>query len=303
LAHFGLERVNAIDVLPPFHVSGLMARARCAETRGTHIPWDWKRLEMGERPVLDRREKWVISLVPTQLQRLIESADATAWLSGFEVVFLGGGPAWTELLDRAARAALRLALSYGMTETAAMVAAQRPEEFLAGDRSSGRALPHAMIDVTDEGSIRVGGASIFYGYFPEVREERAFTTADLGTIDAAGRLQVFGRSDAVIITGGEKVNPAEVEAVLRATGEFADVAVIGVPDPRWGEAVVACYPSGSRAPDLVAVERVVSDNLVSFKRPKRYFAIEAWPRNAQGKLRRGKLRDAVVGLLRTKSET
>ena len=297
LRRFGLRQVNAIDVLPPFHVSGLMARARCAATRGTHVQWDWKRLEAGERPTLDARIRWVISLVPTQLQRLMESAEATEWLHGFEIIFLGGGPAWPEVLDRAASAGLRLVLSYGMTETAAMVAAQRPEEFLAGGRSSGGALPHAAIGVTSDGLIRVSGASVFYGYFPTFSEERTFTTADLGTIDAHGRLQVLGRGDAVIITGGEKVNPAEVEAVLRATREFADVAVIGIPDAQWGEAVVACFPSDSRAPDLGAVDRVVSEKLASFKRPKRYLAIEPWPRNAQGKLRRTELRDVVIARL------
>ena len=80
-AHFGIGRVNAVDVLPAFHVSGLMARVRCAATGGEHVAWDWKRLEAGETPAR-RGENWVISLVPTQLQRLLSSSEAVAWLRG-----------------------------------------------------------------------------------------------------------------------------------------------------------------------------------------------------------------------------
>src|SRR6266542_821882 len=85
--HFGLSRVNAVDVLPPFHVSGLMARVRCALSDGSHVQWDWKRLEAGQRPVLEG-DDWVISLVPTQLQRLLTSIDAVIWLRRFRIIFI-----------------------------------------------------------------------------------------------------------------------------------------------------------------------------------------------------------------------
>ena len=96
------------------------------------------------------------------------------------------------------------------------------------------------------------------------------------------------RRDAVIITGGKKVDPREVEEALRATGEFDDVAVMGLPDSEWGEAVVACYPSGQPAPDLVRVgERLAA--IAGFKRPRRFLPVADWPRNAQGKLNRAAL--------------
>ncbi len=135
-AHFGLRTVNAVGVLPLYHVSGLMSWLRCALTDGSYVPWDWKALEAGERPPLGKGD-WVISLVPTQLQRLLGSTEAVAWLRGFHVIFLGSGPVWPDLAAAAAAAQLRIALSYGLTETAAMVTALRPEEFLAGARSSG----------------------------------------------------------------------------------------------------------------------------------------------------------------------
>ena len=286
-AHFEIEQVNAVDVLPAHHVSGLMARVRSAETGGEHVAWDWKRLEQGQRPELARGKNWVVSLVPTQLQRLLGSAEAVAWLRGFKIIFVGGGPVWPELAEAAAREKLPVSLSYGMTETAAMVAALRPEEFLAGARGCGMALPHARVSVDADGVVSVAGESVFRGYWPETRETREFVTEDLGRIDERGGLEIFGRRDAVIITGGKKVQPAEVEAVLRASGEFADVAVIGVPDAEWGEVVVACYPASEREPNI---ERAVGA-LPGYLRPKRFVAVADWPRNEQGKINRAVLRE------------
>jgi O-succinylbenzoic acid--CoA ligase len=292
LKHFGLTRVNAVDVLPAYHVSGLMARVRCAISGGKHLAWDWKALEVGNLPSISG-EEWVISLVPTQLQRLLGSAASTEWLRGFRVIFIGGGPTWPALTERAAEARLNLSLSYGMTETAAMITAQRPEEFLAGDRSAGAALPHVEVTVLTDGTIAVTGMSVFRGYWPEVSAARTFRTEDLGQLDASGRLKVLGRRDAVIISGGEKINPLEVEAVLRATGEFSDVAVIGVSDPEWGERVVAGYAvvEGEPAPNLERVRGALAEQLAAYKRPKEYIALAGadWPRNAQGKLNRREL--------------
>jgi O-succinylbenzoic acid--CoA ligase len=232
----------------------------------------------------------VTSLVPTQLQRLLRSRRTTAWLKKFEIIFVGGGPVWPALADAAAAAGLRVSLSYGLTETAAMVAALRPEEFLAGTRSCGRALPNARITIGRGGSVRVTGGSVFRGYFPARRAARTLLTEDLGRIDARGHLHVQGRRDALIITGGKKVHPAEVEAALRASGEFADVAVLGVPDGEWGEVVVASYPRGPAQPDL---KRAVAA-LAPHQRPKLFVALADWPRNAQGKLARAALAEAVL---------
>jgi O-succinylbenzoic acid--CoA ligase len=290
-AYFEFTRVNAVDVLPAYHVSGLMARVRCAETGGRHVAWSWKRLEAGERPKLDPTlGDWVLSLVPTQVQRLLVSSEAVAWLRGFKVIFIGGGPVWPELADSAARAGLRLSLSYGMTETAAMVAALRPEDFLAGARSCGGVLPHARITLDENGRIGIAGESVFLGYGSSVRAEKIFWTEDLGRWDGRGHLEILGRRDAVIITGGKKVQPQDVEAALRASGEFSDVAVIGVPDAEWGEIVVACYPAGGREPDLV---RAVA-GLRGAMKPKRFLAVADWPRAAQGKINRAQLKTLAL---------
>ena len=293
--HFELPQVNAVGVLPLYHVSGLMAWLRCALTGGEYRPLDWKTVEGGALPVLpDKVYGWTLSLVPTQLERLMRQERAVAWLQKFRIIFLGGAPAWPALLDRAVTLRLPLSPGYGMTETAAMVAALRPEEFLAGARSNGTVLPHARVSFDEEGSILVGGASLFRGYYPEWRGPEDFATQDGGWLDERGQLHVTGRRDAVIISGGEKVNPVEVEAVLRGTGEFSDVVVLGMPDAEWGESVVAAYPA-EKVPNLVRVETALAKLLSPAKRPKRLVPITDWPVNAQGKVNRSEVA-RLVGL-------
>jgi O-succinylbenzoic acid--CoA ligase len=288
--HFGVGRVNAVGVLPLHHVSGLMAWLRCALTGGEYRPWSWDDLLAGQRPGLAPGD-WFLSLVPTQLQRLLGSPTAVAWLRQFRVISVGGGPVWRELADAAAQARLPVSLGYGLTETMAMVAAQRPEEFAGGDRSAGRPMPHASIAIGAEGAVTVTGESVFRGYWPEETTTRTLVTSDTGELDASGRLRLLGRRDATIITGGKKVQPEEVEAALRATGLFPDVAVVGVPDREWGEVVVACHPAGAIVDAKTMAERLTA--LAAFKRPKRYVALVEWPRNAQGKLNRAALTEAI----------
>jgi o-succinylbenzoate---CoA ligase len=143
-------------------------------------------------------------------------------------------------------------------------------------------MPHARLQIDEEGRVCIAAESLFRGYFPELRKEGDFVTEDLGRIDDVGRLHLAGRRDAVIITGGKKVQPTEVEAVLRSSGEFDDIAVIGIPDADWGEVVVACYPTGTRPPDTVRA----SAGLAAHQRPKRFVALAEWPRTAQGKINR-----------------
>jgi O-succinylbenzoic acid--CoA ligase len=274
-----------INPLPLFHVGGIgiVIRAALSQTQ-CHPLTEWKPQEFVR--LAAECGATLSSLVPTQVQRLLASPAAVAWLRGFKVIFVGGGPTWPELANTAARAGLRLSLSYGMTETAAMVAALRPEEFLAGARSCGVVLPHARISLDADGRIGIAGESVFLGYGSSERAEEIFWTEDLGRWDECGHLAILGRRDAVIITGGKKVQPQEVEAALRASGEFSDVAVISVPDAEWGEIVVACYPAGGRAPDLV---RAVAGVRGAMK-PKRFLAVADWPRAAQGKINRAQLK-------------
>jgi o-succinylbenzoate---CoA ligase len=289
--HFGVERVNVVGLLPLYHVSGLMAWMRTLLTGASYVPAAWKAVEAREWPALPVGEgEWFLSLVPTQLQRLLGDREAEEWLRGFRAVFIGGGPSWPELIEAGAKARLPLAFSYGMTETAAMVAALRPEEFRAGVRGSGRPMRHARIALDDEGRVGIAGASLFRGYWPGTRADGAWLTDDLGRFDDEGSLHVVGRRDALIISGGEKVDPAEVETALRESGFFTDVAVLGLPDPQWGQIVVACYPAGGFSGEVMPW----LPYLAAYKRPKRYVAVANWPRNEQGKVSRAVLRERVL---------
>ena len=290
--HFSVGTVNAVGLLPLHHVSGFMAWMRCALTGGQYQPWDWKRIERGDRPAM-RGDNWFLSLVPTQLERLLGQAAAVDWLRQFRAVFIGGGPSWPGLVERGAAVGLPLAFSYGMTETAAMVTALRPEEFRAGQRGSGQPLPHVQVRIAGDGGVWVNGASLFRGYWPAWREPGEWATSDRGEWGADRSLRLLGRRDAVIISGGEKIDPAEVEAALRASGVFADVAVVGVPDPEWGQTVVACHPPLAGAFERQRVEQALRV-LARYKWPKRYVAVDPWPRTAQGKLSSAALLAAIT---------
>lgn len=291
--HFGLARVNSVCVLPLYHVSGFVAWMRSAMTGGSFIPWDWKQLESGVFP-RGLPEECCISLVPTQLQRMLASREAVDWLRRFRLVFVGGAPAWEGLLGEAARLKLPLSPGYGATETAAMAAGLRPEEFLRGVRGCGSALPHVKIQIEEGGVVRISGESLYRGYYPDFRVDRTWTTGDLGSFDANGSLRILGRGDDMIITGGKKVSPAEVEDALRASGEFEDVAVVGVADAEWGQVVVACYPRGGAEPRPERL-RAALESLAAYKHPKRYRAVSPWPRNAQGKVNRAQLASLAAG--------
>ncbi len=295
--HYGLQRVNAVSVLPLYHISGLMAQLRCLATGGTYVQWDWRNLAAGDWPALTTSDEgWAISLVPTQLQRLLTIAGGVEFLLRFRFIFIGGAAAWPRLLDAATEKRLALNLSYGMTETAAMVAAQREGAFALGERDSGTILPHARVRIVREdgqtssageiGQVRIAGANLFRGYFPDTRTEAEFAPEDLGRLDAAGRLTILGRRDGMIITGGEKVWPAEVESALRETGLFSDVAVLGLSDQRWGEVVTVFYPAPDGSVDLERVHVLLEGKMSPYKWPKRIIPIDPWPRNDRGKVNR-----------------
>jgi O-succinylbenzoic acid--CoA ligase len=250
------EGCTHVSTLLPWHVGGLLPAVRALETGGTLWLADWKSLEAG-RPPATPPERALISLVPTQLQRLLQRRQVVAWLRSTRAILLGGAAPLPGLLDRARKLRLPIALAYGMTETAAVVAAQTPADFLAGEPPWATPLPHAKIWIGDEaasprpigkkGRVWIEAASLFAGYFPMRRTPGPFGAEDCGVLDAQGRLRLLGRLDQVINTGGEKVSAAVVERQIRATGLVEGVRVIGLPDADWGERVAALYTGKKRA--------------------------------------------------------
>ena len=287
--YFEVDRVNSCCVLPLHHVSGLMQFLRSFTSGGKLVLLPFKSLQAETHPPFDPAE-FFLSLVPTQLDRLLSplSLCPPAPLPRFHTILLGGAPAWPKLLEQAKDQGIRLAPTYGMTETASQIATLKPEDFLAGCTGCGQVLPHAQIEVL-EGSIAIRSTSLALGYYPHYFETEIFQPDDLGYFNDRGSLHLIGRASDKIITGGENVFPAEVEAAIRATGLVQDVCVIGVGDRHWGQAVSALYvPSAGTSPEQI--QAALETTLSKFKRPKQWIAVETLPRNAQGKIDRAQLK-------------
>lgn len=309
-SYFQVDRVHSCCMLPLYHVSGLMQLMRSFLSGGKLAIVSFKTLQAGVFPSFDPQD-WFISLVPTQLERSLQLPDVATWLTRFQTVLLGGAPPWDALLTAARTQQIRLAPTYGMTETASQIATLKPEDFLRGQTGCGQSLPHAQVQIQDEqgrslgahqiGQIVIHSQSLALGYYPDRSLTGSFLggfpTDDRGFLDPQGNLHIVGRSSRKIITGGENVFPAEVEAAIRSTGLVQDVCVLGLPDRQWGERVTAVYV----ARDPASLERVetaigvqLQATLSKFKHPKRWIAVDQLPRNAQGKLNWQQIRAAIA---------
>jgi o-succinylbenzoate---CoA ligase len=258
--------------LPLHHVGGLGVLIRCAVNRTTavlHRRFDAERVKR----TLEAGEVTLASLVPTMLVRLRDAGLASA--PGLRAIALGGGPIPAGLLDWAAKAGIPVTPVYGMTETCSQVVAGSP----------GRPLEGVELRIGVGGEILVRGAMVAPGC---LAADGWLHTGDLGRLDGHGRLQVEGRLKELIVTGGENVAPLEVEQALLAHPAVADAAVVGRPDPEWGEAIAAFVvlrePAGEE--ELRSWCRA---RLAPHKVPKRIEIVEALPRSAAGKLLRTRL--------------
>lgn len=297
--YFQLSPINSFCVLPLYHVSGLMQFLRSFITGGKIIIIPFKNLDFPEdnyKSLITNQElnKFFISLVPTQLQRILQNPKLTKWLANFSTVLLGGAPAWQELLDTARRDRIPLALTYGMTETASQIATLKPDDFLGGNNSCGQILPHATLTIRNSqgeilgenqpGIITIAAKSLTLGYYPELFPNSYFTTDDIGFLDKNGYLYIIGRNSNKIITGGENVFPGEIEAAILSTNLVTDVCVIGLPDRHWGQVVTAIYVPSSATVSTFILKTAMAEKLSKFKQPKYWLPVENIPRNLQGKI-------------------
>jgi o-succinylbenzoate---CoA ligase len=229
-----------------------------------------------------------ISLVPTQLARLL---DAGADLSGLRFALIGGAALPPALLERALDAGVPVAATYGLTEACSQVTTLPPSEARSRAGSSGRALPGTEVRIGHGKRIEVRGPTVAPG---ASGRDGWLRTGDIGRLDEDGYLWVEGRADDVIVSGGENVRPEPIEDRLREHPRVKDAAVVGVPDPEWGQAVVAFVagPAGPAEP-LVAHCR---ETLPPPSVPKRIEFVDEVPRTASGKLQRARLRAAAQGL-------
>ena len=252
--------VHSSCVLPMHHVSGLMQLLRAFHSGGS-IRFDG---EPGAGCCL--------SLVPTQLRRMMRTPEGIRKLNTARIVFVGGAGMPPGVAEKARQLKLPVVPVYGMTETAAMIAAVPNRDFLAGSDAGAVLLGDAESSIDPDGSIRLRTSALFKGYHGGKRIDRSegFRTGDAGWLDETGRLHLLGRMDRLINTGGEKVDPAEVANAIMELDGVAQARVVGEPDEEWGEVVVAYVGYAAEAPRLnqQAMRHLLKGRLSPFKIPK-----------------------------------
>lgn len=266
--------------LPVHYIAGLnvLARSLCAQTEPVAVQGDRftadafvtaaRRLDIPERAT---------ALVPAQLATLLDDPAAREVLRGFQAVLVGGQATPAQLVDRARESGIRVVRSYGSSETA------------GGCVYDGRPIGSTRVEIVD-GEVRIAGPVLADGYlgdeqltaerFVEAEGLRWFRTADAGAL-TDGVLQVQGRRDDVIVSGGLKVALSWIEEVLRAHPGFADAVAVAVPDERWGERPVV-VASGDAVDDPAAIADVAA-RLGAVARPARIIRVETIPHLASGK--------------------
>ena len=253
-----------------------------------------------------------IALVPAMIQRLLASPNARSTdYSRINLIFYGTSPIETDLLREATRVfGCGFAQGYGASETGGGVVALTPDDHRAEDGrllpAAGKAMPGVEIRIVDEdnapvgndevGEIVIRSECVMQGYWSRPDEKPIdadgwYHSGDAGSIDAEGYLWIRSRIKDMIISGGENIYPAEIENVLFGHDDVAEVAVIGIPDADWGEAVAAfVVPASGRVVDPPSVIAWSKQHLARFKAPRAIFVIDALPRNATGKVQKNELR-------------
>jgi acyl-CoA synthetase (AMP-forming)/AMP-acid ligase II len=300
----------ALVTAPLFHTAG-SAWANCAlQSGGTVVLLS----EVTPANVLDAMERHKVTqalLVPAVIQMALQSPDCESKdFSHLKRMLYGASPITTPVLRQALQTfGCEMEQGYGLTETVGPIAMLRPDDHLRDDKlqSCGKAVPGAEIRVVDGdgndcatgnvGEIIVSGVQVMNGYWKRPEDTAAairegwFHTGDAGYFDDDGYLYIHDRLKDMIVSGAENVYPAEVERVLENYPGIAEVAVIGVPDEQWGEAVKAVVVAADGASlsetDIIGYAR---NHIARFKCPKSVDFVDAIPRNPSGKILKKVLR-------------
>jgi O-succinylbenzoic acid--CoA ligase len=304
-----------LSPLPTYHMGGLAPAIRCALYGATVV------LQRGFDPdatasALATYDATGTSLVPTALDRLLDAGWTPE--ESLRYVLLGGAAASSDLLSRCEQAGVPVHPSWGMTETASQIATATPAQAFERPESVGQPLVNTTVTVVDDdgdplprgevGELVVAGPTVTPGYLDatDATEDRSaftehgFHTGDRGYRDSDGTVYVTGRVDDMIVTGGENVYPMPVRDALRYLDVVADAAVVGLPDPEWGERVAALVvPADDADPDAAGVLAAVESSLADYERPKTVVVDDAIPRTASGTVDR----DAVRERLRATEES
>jgi malonyl-CoA/methylmalonyl-CoA synthetase len=304
-----------IHALPIFHVHGLFVASHCALLSGAKMIWFAK---FDPASVIKRLPDATVFMgVPTLYVRLLADAALTrAACANMRLFIAGSAPLLIETFNAfRERTGHTILERYGMSETVMLTS--NPYRAKDGQRRGGTvgfALPgvgvrvrndHAVPCAVDEiGNIEVRGPNVFSAYWrmPEKTKDEFtsdgwFKTGDVGKYDADGYFTIVGRSKDLIISGGYNVYPAEIEGYINEMAGVAESAVIGVPHPDFGEAVVAVVVSKSGA--TLSADNIIAalkSNIANFKVPKRVFVVSELPRNTMGKVQKNVLRKEHAAL-------
>lgn len=261
--------------LPPSYVAGVQVLLRSLVAG--HAP------TLLERDGWPAGEGWFTSLVPTQLTRMLDSADDLAALRRAHTVLLGGGPIGASLRARAADAGVHVVATYGSAETA------------GGCVYDGVPLDGVAVALGEGGRVRIAGPTLFTGYdgapdlTAEVLVDGWFLTSDAGRFDEDGRLALIGRLDDVVVSGGLNVPGPAVAERLRGHPAVAAAEVLGVPDAEWGNRVVA-FVELTAPVDAAALRDWVAAEHPRAWAPRQVVVLDAIPLLANGKPDRQALR-------------
>ncbi len=312
IARLGLTaRDRWLAVLSPAHVSGYALFDRSARVGSTVVTWE--RFHAPEvADLLESGEVTHASLVPVMLERLLAHREDRRAPPTLACLLVGGAETHAPLLERALSLGYPVALTYGLTEATSQVATATPAEVRRCPGSVGRPLPGVELRIDAGGEILVRGPTVARPSPPSRgvsagREEPGsrdedrsvgvdaagwLHTGDVGRLDEDGALWVTGRLSDRIVTGGVTVEPVEVESVVLGLPGVREVAAFGLPDPEWGERLaVAVVPEDPASPpSLAALLAFARDRLAPAKRPRELRVVGSLPRNANGKVERGRLR-------------
>ncbi len=263
--------------LPMYHVGGLAIGLRTfLAGAATVIPEQKDDLLQS----MIKNEITHVSLVATQLQRLLEKKNAIAVLKKCKAILLGGSAIPHTILQKAIQAGLPLHTSYGSTEMSSQIATTRPMASSAELKTAGKVLLWRNVKISRDGEVLVSGKTRFCGYFGngEIRRpfdsDGYFHTGDLGYFDAAKNLIISGRKDNLIISGGENIQPEEIEGALAEITGVAQAVVVAVASDKFGQRPVAFVKFSGECITGETLRLLLGKKIARFKIPDQFYD---WP--------------------------